>query len=124
MTKTDVDRIQQALTSCFADESAIEGTKTEIVQIDSRSRKLRDEAFNAAGGICCVCGRDFSNVLDGRGVRVLQVHHRKQLASFDEPTLTKVSDLAVVCANCHLLLHLDPKNALSVESLRKLLQAV
>lgn len=119
----DVARIDHAVSQCFADLSAIEGTKTETVQVNrKRNRSLRDKAFNAANGTCCVCERDFSRVLGGRGVRVLQVHHRKQLASSDEPTLTKVSDLAVVCANCHLLLHLDPKIAMSVEDLRELLQ--
>jgi predicted HNH restriction endonuclease len=62
-------------------------------------------------------------VLDGRGVRVLQVHHRKQLSAREAPSITKLGDLAVVCANCHLLLHLDPKNALKVEKLREMLEA-
>jgi predicted HNH restriction endonuclease len=61
-------------------------------------------------------------LLDGRGVRVLQAHHRAQLSSRDAPSLTKVSDLAVVCANCHLLLHLDPRRALSVEQLHEMLK--
>lgn len=106
----------------FAEESDIEGTKTEVVRITSkRSRRLRDLAFKAAQGVCCACRRDFSKVLGGRGVRVLQVHHRQQLAARDAPSVTKVSDLAVVCANCHLLLHLDPENTLSVEELRGML---
>jgi predicted HNH restriction endonuclease len=53
----------------------------------------------------------------------LQVHHREQLSTRDAPSLTKVKDLAVVCANCHLRLHLDPKNAMSVKDLREMLQA-
>jgi 5-methylcytosine-specific restriction protein A len=56
------------------------------------------------------------------GKRVLQVHHRKQLSSRDAPALTKPEDLAVVCANCHLLIHYDPKRALSVKALRKKLK--
>lgn len=104
----------------YADESDIEGTKTEVKCIKrGRSRRLRDAALEKANGVCCVCSRNFSNVLDGKGIRVLQVHHRKQLSSRDVPSVTKVKDLAVVCANCHLLLHLDPAQALSVEKLRK-----
>jgi len=107
-----------------ADASAIEGIKTEIVQIKSqRSRKLRNAAFEAANGICCVCGRDYSKLLDGRGVRVLQVHHREQLSQRKLPSITKQDDLAVVCANCHLLLHLDPKKALNVDELKELLRS-
>jgi hypothetical protein len=108
----------------YGDEGDIEGTKTEVLRLTTkRSRRLRDLAFRAANNICSVCDRDFSTVLDGRGVRVLQVHHRKQLAARDAPSLTKVSDLVVVCANCHLLIHLDPKKALSVRTLRNMLRA-
>ncbi|MGD9857404.1 MAG: hypothetical protein AB7U20_20870 [Planctomycetaceae bacterium] len=124
LTADDVNRIERGVSQCFADESAIEGTRTEIVQFRrERNQSLRNKAFRAANGTCCVCGRDFSKLLGGRGVRVLQVHHCKQLASSDKPTKSTMSDLAVVCANCHLLLHLDSKNALSIEDLRKLLKA-
>jgi hypothetical protein len=113
----------QSADSHYADESDIEGTKTEVVQLkSSRSRRLRRLALRAASGVCCVCERDYSKLLGGRGVRVLQVHHRKQLAARHTPSLTKVGDLAVVCANCHMLLHLDPAKALRVEELRRMLR--
>jgi predicted HNH restriction endonuclease len=124
LTQEDVERVEQAVTACFADESDIEGTKTEVVQFSTkRSRKLRDRAFHAAHGVCCVCRQDYSAVLGGRGVRVLQVHHREQLSARKAPAVTRLDELAVVCANCHLLLHLDPKYALKVEQLRKMLVA-
>ena len=108
----------------YADESDIEGTKTEVLRFTTkRSRRLRDLAFRAANNICSVCDRDFSTMLDGRGVLVLQVHHRLQLASRDAPSVTKLSDLVVVCANCHLLIHLDSKKALPVQTLRNMLRA-
>ena len=95
----DVKQVEQAAAACFAEESDIEGTKTEIIQFKTkRSRKLRDLALNAAHGICCACGRDYSKLLGGRGVKVLQVHHRKQLAAREMPSITKLGDLVVVCA--------------------------
>jgi hypothetical protein len=103
--------------------SDIEGTKTEVVALRSqRSRRLRNAAFQSAKGVCEVCGCDWSKVLGGRGVRVLQVHHRQQLSARRVPSLTRVEDLAVVCANCHLLLHLNAAEALSVDELRDMLQ--
>jgi predicted HNH restriction endonuclease len=33
-----------------------------------------------------------------------------------------LQDLVVVCANCHLLLHLDSEHALTAESLRRMLR--
>jgi 5-methylcytosine-specific restriction enzyme A len=105
-----------------ADSSAMEGLRTETVTyIKGRSRYLRDLALEESQGICSVCDVDYSNLLGGKGVRVLQVHHRKQLAADDAPRLTHLSDLAVVCANCHMLIHMNPKNALDIDELRGML---
>lgn len=107
-----------------AEPSAIEGLLTETVKyVKGRSRHLRDLALRNAEGICSVCGVDYNKVLGGEGVRVLQVHHRNQLAATDAPRLTLLSDLAVVCANCHMLIHMNPKQALSIENLRNMLKA-
>jgi hypothetical protein len=107
----------------FAGLSDIEGLRTELlVTKATRSRRLRDAAFSSADGTCAVCRRDFKKLLDGRGQRVLQVHHTKQLSARAAPSVTKVSDLVVVCANCHLLLHLDVHKTMSVERLREFLK--
>jgi predicted HNH restriction endonuclease len=102
--------------------SAVEGIITETVRyVRGRSQELRKSALDAAQGVCSVCEVDFSKILNGQGVRVLQVHHRKQLAASDAPRITHLKDLAVVCANCHMLIHKNPKHALSVEAVKKML---
>lgn len=107
-----------------ADLSDIEGIQTETrMLVRKRSEILRRAALDGAKGCCSVCDRDFSKVLNGEGTRVLQVHHRRQMASLDKPRVTKIEDLAVVCANCHLLIHLDPKRAIPVDRLRRMLAA-
>lgn len=42
----------------------------------------------------------------------LHVHHRKQFAVSDIPRMTRARDLVTVCANCHTMIHSDPKRAL------------
>jgi 5-methylcytosine-specific restriction protein A len=107
----------------IAEPSALEGIKTETVKYSrGRNRRLRDLALEKSNSICCVCGVDYSKVLEGSGVRVLQVHHKKQLGATDTPSITQLSDLAVVCANCHMLIHMNPKEALTVERLKRMLQ--
>lgn len=109
--------------SVCAEEYAIEGIKHEVtILVSERNKKLRDGAFAAAKGVCEACERDFSKVLKGQGMRVLQVHHRKQLSLQDVPVVTRREDLAVVCANCHLLLHLSPTKVLEVSVLNQLLK--
>ena len=105
-----------------APASVLEGIVTEERRLTrKRSGKLRAMALKQSRGICCVCGRDFSRVLGGRGVRVLQVHHRTQLSATEGSQRTSLDDLAVVCANCHMLLHLEADRALEVEELRRML---
>ncbi|MDP1610891.1 MAG: hypothetical protein Q8M11_07510 [Sulfuritalea sp.] len=97
---------------------AIEGIARETtITIRSRSEPLRRAALERANGICEACGTDYSRLAGGLGKRVLQVHHRRQLALADEPATNGLDDLAVVCANCHLMIHADVSNAMSVEEL-------
>jgi len=101
--------------------SALEGIVTEArVYRYSRSRTLRNEALSKSTGTCACCRVAFAELLGGRGARVLQVHHKEQLSVRDRPKRTKLSDLVVVCANCHLLIHADPETAMRVEAVRAL----
>jgi predicted HNH restriction endonuclease len=101
--------------------AAIEGLVIEArAYKKSRNRPLRDEALAQARGRCACCSIVYGKLLGGRGRRVLQVHHRDQLAQRIVPRVSTVADLAVVCANCHALIHADPKAALTVEAVKSL----
>ena len=101
---------------------AFEGLTREVTMLSrQRSGALRDAAMAKSQGICEACRVDFSKLLNGLGVRALQVHHRNQLSLELVPVLTNVNDLAVVCANCHSLLHSDSQRAMPVEALQRLL---
>ena len=105
--------------------SALEGQLTETrVARRSRNAKLRRAALLEAAGKCAACQTDFGALLGGRGRRVLQVHHRRQMSDRDQPEWTDVDDLDVVCANCHLMIHADRDAPLPAEALRALLRAV
>jgi hypothetical protein len=101
------------------DFTILEGIAREVtVMARRRSRKLRNLALKRSRGICEACGTDYSALFGGKGLHVLQVHHRRQLALQDAPKLTSPDDLAVVCANCHAIIHADCLCAMSVEALR------
>jgi hypothetical protein len=94
-------------------------TVEQKIYIRKRDRRLRDQVLESSREVCEACGTDFSKKLDGKALRVLQIHHKKQLGWSDgKQKLTKATDLAVVCANCHLLIHIDPKKAMSIEKLK------
>lgn len=101
---------------------AIEGTKTESTS-KKRDPRLRRLAIQRANGVCEGCGTDFTLLAGGLGRRCLVVHHTKQLRDTDEPRWTSVKDLAVVCANCHMIIHADTRKALSIDKLQHHLRA-
>ena len=101
--------------------SVMEGIAREATIITRRwNRSLRDGALERSGGFCAACGQNFSQILCGRGMRALQVHHKRQLSLEEDPVETTLEDLAVVCANCHAIIHADPKSALPIEDLQRL----
>ncbi len=59
--------------------------------------------------LCCEvegCGFDFFEVYGDKGEGFAHVHHLRPLASFrDEGEKVTLDDLAVVCANCHAMIH-------------------
>lgn len=107
----------------MANIADIEGLRKEAISFRlTRSPKLRKAALDDSKGICAVCNRDYSRLLAGSGIRALQVHHIELLASRKTASRTRLSDLVVVCANCHLFLHLDVKKPMKVEKLKRMLQ--
>lgn len=103
---------------------AVEGILTESRRTSrSRSPALRKQKLAQANGHCEACRVNFAKLPGGLdGLRVLTVHHRQQLSAFDEPRTTSLQDLAVLCANCHMLVHSDRRKAMPVEELAKRLR--
>jgi 5-methylcytosine-specific restriction protein A len=78
-----------------------------------RTAKLRERALAAPDGRlrCEVpgCGFDFEQVYGRLGANYAQVHHLTPLSAQAEVVQTTLKDLAVVCANCHAMIHLGGK---------------
>lgn len=99
-------------------ERAMEGASTEA-RSRYRNPKLRESALQLAGGRCEGCGKNFAKYAQGLGRHCLVVHHKKQLRDTDQKHETRLSDLAVLCGNCHLLVHANPDKALTIAQLRR-----
>jgi 5-methylcytosine-specific restriction protein A len=94
------------------EDGALEGElRVALGRHRARERWLRDrkiaEFKRANGGRlpCQVCGLDSFDVYGEIGRDYAQVHHLKPLGDRTKPSLTKLSDLAVLCANCHVMVH-------------------
>ena len=75
--------------------------------------------LKATGKLCCeVCGFDFQETYGDIGEGFCEVHHLLPLSKSDGQTRTELKDLAVVCSNCHRVIHrTDPM--LSISKLAK-----
>lgn len=65
---------------------------------------------------CEVCTVDFEREYGERGKGFIEAHHRIPIARARKNSKPKVEDLAMVCGNCHRMLHRPPW--VSVEQLR------
>lgn len=54
---------------------------------------------------CEVCNFDFSQRYGAAGEGIIDVHHTKPVHTLTPGELTKASDLALLCANCHRVVH-------------------
>ena len=70
--------------------------------------------------ICSVCSFDFSQVYGERGDGFIECHHSKPISSLVAGQKTKLSDLELVCSNCHRMIH-RKKPWLTISELRSLL---
>ncbi|WAL70011.1 HNH endonuclease [Amycolatopsis cynarae] len=92
------------------EEAAAEGRVLVLRHLRrERDPKLRAKKINkvlAQRGCleCEVCGFDFERTYGGRGTRYAEVHHVTPLHVSGQ-TETRLVDLAVLCANCHRMIH-------------------
>jgi 5-methylcytosine-specific restriction protein A len=90
-----------------------------------RNRRLVERAKAAAqrrdGGLACaVCMFDFAAAYGPLGEGFIECHHTLPLSDVRRPRRTRVEDLALVCSNCHRMLH-RKRPWLGMQELRRLL---
>jgi 5-methylcytosine-specific restriction enzyme A len=92
------------------EEAAAEGRVLVLRHLRrERDRKLRakkiDKVIAELGCLECeVCGFDFEHTYGERGARFAEVRHVTPLHVTGQ-TETRLADLAVLCANCHRMIH-------------------
>lgn len=69
---------------------------------------------------CEVCEFDFQSVYGELGSGFAECHHRVPLAQLTQEHRLKLSELAIVCANCHRMLH--RRRNITVEALREIMR--
>lgn len=69
--------------------------------------KLAKTAFKQLHGalFCEVCGFNFEETYGVAGADFIEAHHIVAVSDLKENATTRVEDLAMVCSNCHRILH-------------------
>ena len=95
------------------------GIKVRISKAVERSAKLRELALDIHGYSCQACGFNFEDTYGKWGSEFAEVHHVKPLHELEgkrEITDPK-TDLVVLCANCHRMVHRKKGVTLTIEEL-------
>ena len=98
---------------------------TRLHRVRERSRGLverkKKQALAKHGKLECeACGFDFQKRYGNAGIGIIDIHHLRPLHTLESGQRTRLDDLALLCANCHRVVH-SGRRWLSLEELRKAL---
>ena len=105
-------------------ESYFEGNKKEKFTVFyERDRRLRKQAILIHGTTCKACGTNFESKYGEHGKDFIHVHHKKPISEYGgSKKVDPETDMAVLCPNCHSMIHRFRDKTLSVEEVAALLQ--
>jgi 5-methylcytosine-specific restriction protein A len=84
--------------------------------------KKKRKVLQESGKLECeVCGFDFVEIYGQLGYGFAECHHIVPVSELVDGHKTKLSDLAIVCANCHRMLH-KARPLLSITELREIIK--
>ncbi|MGW4849422.1 HNH endonuclease [Nocardia brasiliensis] len=118
----DPDPAAAAALSAAEFAAALEGKAARrLTRVYERNPKLRRQKIAQSrkqrGGISCeVCGFDYEQFYPGIGEGYVHVHHVVPL-HVSGPVENALDDLALLCANCHGMIH-KPARYLTLDELR------
>lgn len=85
---------------------------------------IAKELFKASHSgrlFCEACGFDFKEKYGTRGVDFIEAHHINPMAARSKNEVTKVEDIALLCSNCHSIVH-RRQPWLSITQLKNILE--
>ena len=83
---------------------------TKIHKAYERDSKLvknkKDKILKEKGALECeICGFNFLTAYGERGKDFIECHHNKPVSEIGDNGVTKLSDLTLLCSNCHRMIH-------------------
>jgi 5-methylcytosine-specific restriction protein A len=99
---------------------------TQIHKRKERNRKVvaqkKQKVLEETGRLVCeVCSFDFAQQYGALGHGFAECHHILPVSQLTEEHRTRLADLAIVCANCHRMIHRS-RPLLNISELRALIE--
>ena len=85
-------------------------------------KEKKKQVLKKTGKLCCeVCAFDFHEKYGEFGENFCEVHHLTPLSKADGEIETDLQDLAIICSNCHRIIHRQ-NPMLSLEKLQNIME--
>ncbi|AZB10744.1 HNH endonuclease [Chryseobacterium sp. G0162] len=83
--------------------------------------KKKQKVLKEMGKLECeVCSFNFYDIYGELGYKFIECHHIRPLSTYESKQKTTLEDLALVCSNCHRMLHRNIKD-MSIERLKEII---
>jgi hypothetical protein len=110
--------------------SGIEGKRRRVLHVVRERdpqlvRRKKARVFNKTRQLRCeACNFDFEETYGRLGKYFCEIHHKKALSKRNENEKTLLSDLAIMCSNCHRMIHKSGDPMWSVSRLRNEIERI
>lgn len=108
---SDLEELKQLPRRTFQEgkKRLIQHVRTERTRNSSLVREAKNLFREKYSKLYCeVCSFDFEVKYGQRGKDYIEAHHKTPISELEEETELTVDDLAMVCSNCHRMLHRSP----------------
>ncbi len=84
--------------------------------------RKKNNVFEKTGRLACeACRFDFAKTYKKLGEKFAECHHTKPVSGLRAGHRTKLGDLAIVCSNCHRMIH-KSRPMLTIEELKSIIE--
>lgn len=105
----------------FMEGRVIEKIHKKLERSGSAPKRKKEYVLKKKGKLVCeACGFNFEKVYGTLGEGFAECHHQVVLSSLGGVAATRLSDLAIVCSNCHKMLH-RKRPWMTIDELRRII---
>ena len=109
------------------EEGQIKLKEHQSVEKRERNQKVIKDAkvmfIKKYGHLYCeLCGFDFENIYGKLGERFIEGHHVNPISQMKEGDVTRISDIKMLCPNCHRMVHRGISRGISIDDIKNILK--